>query len=293
MTASRRRFSHALLLMALTAGSTHAQPSAPVQDAAGNRLEALTEQAAPPGAAATDADSSAWYCTNDRAWCVRTVRDEAGAQLELAQHVTGEREVRLRYVPLPAEDEVDSEQPWPFIVRLGPGIGAPQRPTDAEQAQLQNVLVGAIRDWRTSYSGGGASSSELTLVRLYHENDGIQIDTVATLPMAGNAMIRACFSDADVAARADACHDEYRFAAQIGLDPAGQGMPVLRLQTQATRFPAGVSRFGDSLEKGPLTAKDLRTETDRTCSYQRRLYWREGQYRPDTPLPDCSEFTGL
>lgn len=207
--------------------------------------------------------------------------------------MTGERDVRLRYVPMPSEDEADSEQPWPFIVRLGPGIDAPQRPADAEQAQLQNVLVGAIRDWRTSYSGGGASSSELTLVRLYHENDGIQIDTVASLPMAGNALIRACFSEADVTARADACHDEYRFAAQIGLDPAGQGMPVLRFQTRATRFPAGVSRFGDSLEKGPLTATDLRTETDRSCTYQRRLRWQQGRYVPDTPLPDCSEFTGL
>lgn len=293
MTAQRRRFSNGLLLLALIAGSAQAQPSAPVQDAAGNRMEPLTEQTAPPGAAAADADSSAWYCSADRAWCVRTVRDEAGAQLELAQHVTGERDVRLRYVPMPSEDEADSEQPWPFIVRLGPGIGAPERPADAEQAQLQNVLVGAIRDWRTSYSGGGASSSELMLVRLYHENDGIQIDTVATLPMAGNAMIRACFSEADVAARADACHDEYRFAAQLGLDPAGQGMPVLQFHTRATRFPAGVSRFGDSLEKGPLTAKDLRTETDRSCTYQRRLRWQQGHYVPDIPLPDCSEFTGL
>ena len=293
MTASRRRFSHGLLALALTAGSAQAQPATPQQDAAGNRREALTPQAAPPGAAAADTDSSAWHCTADRGWCVRTVRDEAGAQLELAQHVAGERDVRLRYVPLPSDDEADSEQPWPFIVRLGPGIGTPQRPTDAEQAQLQNVLVGAVRDWRTSYSGGGARSSELTLVRLYHENDGIQIDTVATLPMAGNALIRACFSEADVAARADACHDEYRFAAQLGLDPAGQGMPVLRFQTRATRFPAGVSRFGDSLEKGPLSAKDLRTEADRACSYDRRLRWREGHYQPDTPLPDCSEFTGL
>ena len=264
-----------------------------MQDAAGNRLEALTEQAAPPGAAAADSDSSAWYCTADRAWCVRTVRDEAGAQLELAQQVAGERDVRLRYVPLPSEDEADSAQPWPFIVRLAPGQGAPQPPTDAEQAPLQNVLVGALRYWRTSYSGGGASTSELMLVRLYHENDGIQIDTVATLPMAGSALVRACFSEADVTARADACHDEYRFVAQLGLDPAGQGMPVLQFQTRATRFPAGVSRFGDSLEKGPLTAKDLRTETDRACTYQRRLRWQQGQYRPDTPLPDCSEFTGL
>ncbi|WP_312320586.1 hypothetical protein [Stenotrophomonas sp.] len=293
MTASRRRFSHGLLLLALTASSAQAKPATPVQDAAGNRLEALTEQAAPPGAGAADADSSAWYCTADRAWCVRTVRDEAGAQLELAQQVAGERDVRLRYAPLPSEDEADSEQPWPFIVRLGPGMGAPQRPVDAEQAHLQNVLVGALRDWRTSYSGGGARSSELMLVRLYHENDGIQIDTVATLPMAGNALIRACFSEVDVTARADACHDEYNFAARIGLDPAGEGMPVLQFQTRATRFPAGVSRFSDSLEKGPLTAKDLRTETDRTCSYQRRLRWREGRYQPDTPLPDCSEFTGL
>lgn len=41
MTASRRRFSPGLLLLALTTASAQAQSATPVQDAAGNRLEAL------------------------------------------------------------------------------------------------------------------------------------------------------------------------------------------------------------------------------------------------------------
>ena len=74
------------------------------------------------------------------------------------------------------------------------------------------------------------------------------------------------------------------------LDTAAGGMPVLRYQTVATRFPAGVSRFEDSLAKGPLK-KDLRTEQDPACSYTRLFRFSDGVFHPDQALPDCAGYT--
>ncbi len=69
--------------------------------------------------------------------------------------------------------------------------------------------------------------------------------------MAGQCDDPRVFSEQDMKQRAGACHDEYGFSARLGLDPVAEGMPVLRYQTVATRFPAGVSRFEDSLAQGP------------------------------------------
>lgn len=80
-------------------------------------------------------------------------------------------------------------------------------------------------------------------------------------------------------------------SARLALDTAAEGMPVLRYQTVATRFPAGVSRFEDSLAKGPLKKKDLRTEQDPACTYTRLFHFREGMFHPDRALPDCAGYT--
>ena len=90
--------------------------------------------------------------------------------------------------------------------------------------------------------------------------------------------------------RAGACHDEYGFSAKLGLDPVAEGMPVLRYQTVATRFPAGVSRFEDSLAKGPLKKKDLRTEQDPACSYTRLFRLVMGC---STPTRRCRTVRGI
>lgn len=292
-----RQGAHAALalLLALALPAAAATPSETPHDRAGNRLERLTEQAGPADDGEAAEAASAWYCTADRHWCVRTTRDgdEGAAQLEVAQQVTGEAEPRLRYVPLNADEEVANYQPWPYVVRMASGIGAPRPPRDPQQAALENVLVGALSEWNTMYSGGGATASRLSLSRIYHEEDGIQIDPVLVVPSDGNAMIRACFSEKDMQQRAGACHDEYSFSADLGLDPAGEGMPVLRYTTRATRYPAGVSRERDSLAMGRLTRKDLRTETDPVCSFQRTLRFTGQGYQPDTPMPQCSEFTEL
>lgn len=259
-------------------------------DRAGNRLQALIEQ--PTSADDDDAFVSARYCSADEQWCLRTRRVEADAVLEVEHQPAGDAEPRLRVIPLPAGGSPAHPKPWPFIVRMGPGIGAPQVPRDRQQAALENVLVGVLEDASTGYSGGGANATTLRLGRIYHQDDGIQIDPeVLLLPVEGAASIRACFGEADIQARAGACHDEYSFSATLRLDPAGQGMPVLRYGTTATRYPAGVSRRRDSLAGPPLRARDLRIQTDRVCTYQRLLRFDGQRYQPDAPLPDCAEFT--
>ncbi len=281
-----------LLLVALAAAASAAPAPKPASDRSGNRLEALIEQ---PGAAQdADADVSPRYCSADRQWCVRTRREgePAAAQLEVEHQVAGEAEARLRVVPLSALAQSGSERPWPFIVRMAPGIGAPQRPTDPDQAALENVLVGVVREQSTDYSGGEGRVSQLALARLYHQDDGIQIDDeVLLLPADSHAAIRACFSEADARRRADVCEDTYDFTAELSLDPVGQGMPVLRYRTHATRHPVGVSRGADSLARPPLRPRDLRTETVPACSYQRVLRMEGGRYQPDAALPDCADFT--
>jgi hypothetical protein len=283
------------LLLALQAAAVGAATDGVQRDRAGNRLELLTEQAGPVDDGDSADATSAWFCTADRQWCVRTARqgDDGGAQLEVTQQVPGEAAPRFRYIPLAAGEELRNYQPWPYLVRMAPGIGAPQPPRDPQQAALENVLVGVLGEWNTMYSGGGASASRLSLSRIYHEDDGIQIDAVLEVATDGNAMIRACFSEKDRDQRAGACHDEYSFSADLRLDPSGEGMPVLHYVSTATRFPAGVSRQRDSLAMGRLTRKDLRTETDPTCSFQRTLRFSEQGYQPDAPMPQCSEFTEL
>lgn len=289
-----------LTLLALLALATDAalaaRPADGFADRAGNRLEALIEQPATTAPDADERDASPRYCTADHQWCVRT-RADAGdgtAQLEVEHHVAGDAEPRMRFVPLTGLTESGSVRPWPFIVRMAPGIGAPQVPADPAQAQLQNVLVGVLDEATTGYSGGGASASTVRLARIYHQDDGVQVDAdVLVLPADGNASILACFSAADTTQRAGACHDEYTFSADVTLDPAGQGMPVLRYRTTATRYPAGVSRREDSLAKPPLRRKDLRTEAVAACSFLRVLHFDGTRYQPDSPLPDCADYTGL
>jgi hypothetical protein len=295
MPGTLQRRTRLAAMAVVVAAISNAAASAPAHDRAGNRLEALIEQ---PAAQAGAEQASARFCTADRQWCVRTARegDEQASQLEIEHHLPGTAEPHTWFIPLDTAgaDAAGTDTPWPFIVRLAPGADAGQRPTDPQQAALENVLVGVQRSVTTMYSDGDAGASTLVLSRIRHMDDGIQIDPdVLTLPADGHAMIRACFGEQDTARRAGACHDQYSFAGVLRLDPAGQGMPVLRYTTTATRFPAGASRLQDSQARAPLRKQDLRTQTDRTCSYQRVLRFDGGRYQPDTPLPECSEFTAL
>ncbi|PJL70947.1 hypothetical protein B9Y75_02900 [Stenotrophomonas maltophilia] len=261
------------------------------RDAAGNVMEPLGQVLI----ASETGPSGLYDCTRDGNWCVRVqpVAEEGDRPtlLEVLEKGPGQGKPHTYHVSIdvPRESELSL---WPWIVRLAPGMGSDETVTDPQQRTRQNVLVGGIVTFSTMYSGGGADASTLQLARVRHLQDDIQVDDdVLTVPWLGNAMIRACFSEQDSKQRAGACHDEYSFSAKLALDPAGQGMPVLRYQTVATRFPAGVSRFEDSLAKGPLKKKDLRTEQDPACTYTRLFHFREGMFHPDQALPDCAGYT--
>ncbi|MCR8715092.1 hypothetical protein [Stenotrophomonas indicatrix] len=284
------RMAYAVLSVLLLASSLPAAADvAPVQrDAAGNRLETLLLQGG------QGPDGPERYCTADGQWCVQALPsagEDQPASLEVAERADAEGEPQMRYVPIDVVDDGDLRV-WPFIVRLAPGAGAGQAVADPQQAALQNVLVGGLVEARAMYSGGGASASTLHLARIRHLDDGIQVDAdVLSVAWSANKMIRACFSERDFDQRAGACHDEYSFDAELALATEAQDMPVLRYQTGATNYPAGVSPQRDSLAKGRLTKKDLRTEQDAQCSYTRTFRFTSGAYQPDQPLPECSAYT--
>ncbi|MDT3487125.1 hypothetical protein [Stenotrophomonas maltophilia] len=288
--AARATLSAALLatpLLVLAQGSILPQQ----HDAAGNVMEPLGQVLI-----ANETGPSGLYdCTRDGNWCVRVqpVSEEGDrpTMLEVLEKVQDQGKLHSYHVSIDVPQESELKL-WPWIVRLAPGVGSDEPVTDPQQRARQNVLVGGIVTFNAMYSGGGADASTLQLARVRHLQDDIQVDDdVLTLPWLGNAMIRACFSEQDSKQRAGACHDEYGFSAKLALDVAGQGMPVLRYQTVATRFPAGVSRFEDSLAKGPLKKKDLRTEQDPACTYTRLFRFSDGVFLPDQPLPDCAGYT--
>ncbi|WMJ69564.1 hypothetical protein [Stenotrophomonas sp. 24(2023)] len=280
----------ALLALPLLAS---AQPSVLPQqrDAAGNVVEPLGQVLDDRG----QGEARLQFCTRDRVWCVRvqpaTTDGGHSTTLEVAEQVTGEHGPSYFHasIAVPADSELAV---WPWIVRLAPGVGADETLGDPQQRARQNVLVGGLVKRTEMYSGGGAEATTLQLAQIRHLDEGVQIDdNVLSLPWQGNASIRACFSEQDMKQRAGACHDEYTFSARLALDAVDKGMPVLRYQTVATRFPAGVSRQEDSLAKGPLKKKDLRTEQDPACTYMRLFRFRDGAFHPDQPLPDCAGYT--
>jgi len=290
MIMNSTRIAYAMLSALLLESSLPAAADvAPVQqDVAGNRLEALLLQGE------QGADDPERYCTADGQWCVRALPatgEDQPAALEVAERAGDEAEPRMRHVPIEVVDDGDLRV-WPFIVRLAPGAGADQPVADLHQATLQNVLVGGLLEARAMYSGGGASASTLQLARIRHLDDGVQVDAdVLSVAWSASKMIRACFSERDFDQRAGACHDEYSFDAELALATDGQDMPVLRYRTEASNYPAGVSPQRDSLAKGRLKKKDLRTEQDAECSYTRVFRFTSGAYQPDQPLPECSGYT--
>lgn len=176
------------LLMAVSLAST----AATVAKASGTRLEPLRVQARTAEDKQDATTVSRRHCTADGHWCVRTVLEgpSGDTHLEVAQRVAGEREARYRHVPLAASAGGAVPKPWPYIVRLAPGVGVPGVPSDPAQAALENVLVGVERP-----------SRQVTLSRIYHTDDDVQVDgDRVTLSGDAAGTVRACITQADAAA---------------------------------------------------------------------------------------------
>lgn len=218
-------------------------------------------------------------CTAAGDWCV-ILEDRADQEGEIT---ISRRDVAgaVARIPVAPSDARGFDRNlvsiWPVWTRLAGGGG----------------IVGVIREQRTMYSGGGASASTLTLYRVI---PGSAPSIVLDLPWEASSMIRACFSEKDFRQRAGACHDEYKFQAQLSTAPEGTGaMPVLRYDTETTSFPGPVSRSADSLAARPLKRRDLVHVKNDGCSITRlfRFDAAAGRYMPDAPLPDCSDYTDL
>ncbi len=141
------------------------------------------------------------------------------------------------------------------------------------------------------YSGGGGRVGEQHVV-LMRPGEAGGADDVLTVPGNSGMMIRACFSERDMKQRACACHDEYSLSATLSFVPVEGEMPLVRLETEASSFPRGVSRDRDSLAGPPLKERDLVQEVDRACTYTRTFRFDpvRKRYLPDAPLPDCSQY---
>lgn len=215
-------------------------------------------------------------CSADRAWCAAMKHTEGQTPEQRLVVSSGGTLQEIALPPLPRNLGFDdsSYRPWQSRVVFGPG---------------GQLLIGVIRMDSTMYSGGGGYASRLLL---YHLGPGAAPRLVADLDWQAGELIRACFSEEDVAARAGACHDEY--ATKVTLEPAGidpAGMPMLRYAAVSTSFPGPVSRDRDSLDRPPLKEEDLVTVEDPECSFTRVLAFdpASGTYRPDQPLPPCGE----
>lgn len=193
-------------------------------------------------------------------------------------------------VPLPYQP-VDRETVtlWPHAIAMPA--------SDADGAPGSNWLIGIITHSSTMYSGGGGEAQRLHLHRARINGTSMQFgDEVLNVPLSSSLMIRACFSDADMRKRRGACHDEYRYGANIVVaadDSRAAALPDLVYAAQATAYPQTARRGEDSSAAPPLTRADLSTWTDGECSYSRRLAFNPAteRYEMDRPAPDCSQYT--
>jgi hypothetical protein len=230
----------------------HAGVTLPMADAAGNRMEALT-------------DLNGRFHSADGKWGVtRTVNalyvEHNGANTEL-----------VRY-----DGVTETPTVWPVIVRNG--------------RNDESILVGLTWPSSEMYSGGGANASRVTLYRF--DPGTRSTTEVLTFPSSASVSIRACFDEDDRVARHDACSDEYIFGSDLALDESNASGPArLVLQTTATTFPGVRSRYSsDSTQEAPLQESDLVAAADSECSYRRVLTFNGTAYEYDTPPPVCDNY---
>lgn len=265
----------ALGFLLLVAATPPPPPFFTYADRAGNRIEAL---AIVPDSA--EENRSALACGRDGR-CALLRSDGANRQwrLHLFESRPGLDAVAARPLAVPGSAGEDERLAvWPHLVREAGGA----------------LLIGILRTRSTGYSGGGASATRLTLMRL--DPRATALAPVLDTPLAGSAMIRACFGPRDERNRAGACHDEYELAGNLTLDAASPaGRPRFLLTTRARTYPGRLDRNEDSSTRRPLSRRALVWATDPRCTYTRIFAFdaAEGRYRPDSALPDCAQYLDL
>ncbi|WP_404336503.1 hypothetical protein AB2M62_19475 [Sphingomonas sp. MMS12-HWE2-04] len=235
------------------------------QNAAGDREVALVPR---------NADQAA-LCTADRRWCVELVPAEGdGPPVPLVR--AGDAATPADAPPSDSSED-ETYAVWPRLILLKDG----------------GFLAGVETRTSTSYSGGGGSATALGLFRVAADGQPGG-KPVLEVPLRASLMIRACFDEKDMKQRRGACHDEYRFSGTLTLaGEAAGGLPGLAYVAEAEAYPRGVSRSADSTTMARLKQSDLVYARDPACSFSRHFRFdaAAGVFRPDTALPDCSDYT--
>lgn len=274
------------MLMALLLAATPVPLTIPQtpssSDAAGNSMGGLHRLPQMSDKAEKDTAPEV-LCTFDNQWCESIEHDPANGVRVLSVYdgTKPQSEQQVQRYELMAPDDSATLSIWPQIVLLAP-----------DETGRRAALVGVETRISTGYSGGGASATRLSLIRVDIMGSP-PMGEVLDLPLEGSAMIRACFGEKDMKQRAGACHDEYKFIGKLELaEPQGRH-PAFTFTTRAETYPGKVSRNADSLSAPPLTKKDLIWSVDPLCSYRRTIRFNPAtdRYEFDTPAPDCSEFT--
>jgi len=245
-------------------------------------LAAAAGTTAPGPVVALVAGEGASQCLPDHSLCLEVPPVEDGDAGEAVLRVTSPGAATVS-LPLPAFPAAETVALWPMLIRGRDEGGAPR------------YLVGVLSGQTSMYSGGGGSASQLHLLELGAAPGAARLGGEAIeLPWDGSLMIRACFSEADMKDRMEACHDEYDFGAALtaAATPDGAAFPTLSYRTVATAFPR-TSRRSDDNSGTKLKRADLVRAEDSACTYDRVLRYdaATAHYELDRPLPDCSDYT--
>lgn len=243
-------------------------------DRAGNSMEPLV-----PVQNVKEGEPQPKLCTSDGRFCAfaSNVDDGRGqAELQLFEGTAATAPVAVK--GLDGGYDTGRFDVWPNLVRLADGT----------------MLTGATQYSFNGYAGGGGSASTLWLYRVEQGKGEDGFTLVFETVLSAGKMIRACFGERDMKMRRGACHDEYAFSGNLALDPEpANGMPRFSMETEATTYPGDVSMDSDSTTRPKLRKSDLVHKRDAHCSYRRVFAFdpKVGTYLPDSPEPDCSDFT--
>ncbi len=267
------------------------------------RMEPLIEVAATiPATDTPDPVSPATQCTQDKRWCAFLSRD-VDLNTTTLNIYNGQlpplvkdgrsyaRDVGIYPVStMTADGESGSARIWPIIIR--------QPTLRIDDLKLnETISIGIELGQSTGYSGGGAQSTSLNLYQLGPNIDGsmpdpINFGIILDVPLSGNKMIRACFSESDYKKRRGMCHDEYIFGATLKLGKTmPDGAPQIIYQSSAMTTP-GSSLLSKDNTLRQLTVADLKPRKDPICSY-RRIYTYDGEfgsYFTPKQIPDCADY---
>ncbi len=222
----------------------------PMADAAGNRMEALTE-------------ANGRWCSGDGVWCV--VRGESA--------VTFTRDgVETQLLSFSADS--GTPEIWPVIVR---------EPNDA------SVVIGLGWSQSQMYSGGGGEATKVTLYRVT-QGSALIPEVGTWPQSANITIRACFDEDDQQRRREACVDEYNLQGQLALDTENANGPPRFLLSTLATTYPGIRSRSSDSSEEAPLQPSDLFIARDDTCSYQRAMVWDEESFAYDSEPPACSDY---